>query len=215
MNEGTILPPTPDAPTPVSPVEQPPEDTNVAQPAQPMNQPTQLTQPVAPEPILTEQVALTDSPDDNSITWVAAEFIAHQKTLQWYSSLAAVDVALAAITFLLTRDFISTAVIIICGILFGVYAGHQPRELEYSVDAAGLTIAAKRYLFDQFRSYSVIEDGAFVSISLMPLRRFSPGLTIYCDPGQEEAIMGILSEHLPLDDHTHDPVDRLMRRIRF
>jgi uncharacterized membrane protein len=153
--------------------------------------------------------------DEDPVSWRASEFIAHQKSISWYALLAGVVVLLAAIAFFLTPDFISSVVIIFCGILFGIYAGHQPRELQYSIDESSLIIGAKQYLLAQFRSFTTIKEGAITSITLLPLKRFAPSLTLYFSPEDEQPIVDKLSQRLPFEDRAHDPVDRLMRRIRF
>lgn len=204
MNDGKIIQPQGSQTTPPTetPVEPPTESLNTAQDFS--SEPS--------EPLATDLV-----PHDPAapVTWTASEFIAHQKSFGWYTILAVVIFALSGLAYLVTRDVITAGVIIICGILFGIYAGHQPRELDYVVDAQGLSIAGKHYSFEQFRSFAVMEEGAFVSINLLPLRRFAPGLTIYLSPQDEQAVADILAERLPREDRSHDPVDRLMRRIRF
>ncbi len=49
----------------------------------------------------------------------------------------------------------------------------------------------------------------------MPLKRFMPPITLYYPPDQEDAVINALAAYLPHEDRTHDPVDRLMRKIRF
>jgi hypothetical protein len=152
---------------------------------------------------------------EEPIHWTATEFVAHQKSMNWYLALTGVIAVLAFIAFWLTPDPISSAVIVICGILFGVYAGHKPRELEYSIDSATLTIGSRHFPLAQFRSFTVVKESVATSITLLPLKRFAPALTLYFDPEDEQPIVDTLSQRLPLEDRSHDPVDRLMRRIRF
>jgi hypothetical protein len=124
-------------------------------------------------------------------------------------------VAFAAVIYLVTRDVISAGVIILAAIVLGIYAGHQPRELEYQLNARGLTIGQKHYSYEQFRSFSVLPEGAFSSIVFMPLKRFAVPTTIYYAPEDEEKIVSLLGSYLPLEERGHDAVDRLMHRIHF
>jgi hypothetical protein len=149
------------------------------------------------------------------ISWTAAEFIVHKKGPGWFLTLAGVIVVVSVAVYLLTKDKISTATILICGILFGVYAVRRPRQLQYQLDDAGISIGQKFYSYEQFRSFSVVDDGAFSSILFMPLKRFAPLLTIYYDPADEEAIANLLTDCLPLEEHKLDLIDQFMRRIRF
>ena len=91
----------------------------------------------------------------------------------------------------------------------------KPRELEYNVDDGGLTIGGKHYPYNLFRAFTIAEEDHFHSIDFMPLKRFMPVISIYYDPADEDQIAEVLSAHLPLETHKHDPVEKLMRRIRF
>ena len=156
-----------------------------------------------------------DSDDSDAITWTASEFIAHQKSAAWYGKLAGVTVATATVTYLITRDPISTSAIVICALLFGVIAARQPRQLEYRLDNQGLQIGQKHLDYEAFRSFSVVPEGAFPSVILLPLRRFSPLTTIYFAPEDQDRIVDMLAGWLPFEEYQHDAVDRLMHRIRF
>lgn len=163
-----------------------------------------LMQPSVPE---------TD-PNDN-VTWTASEFIAHQKSIGWYAMLALVVAVLALLVYVITKDKISTGVVIIAGIVFGISAARKPRTLPYLVDNYGLHINNKLYAYKEFRSYAMLDEGAFSSIVFMPLKRFMPLLTIYYDPKDADKISSIIGARLPMETHKLDLVDQLMRRIRF
>ncbi len=61
----------------------------------------------------------------------------------------------------------------------------------------------------------MVPEGAFSSVVFMPLKRFAPPRTIYYAPEDEDRIVGLLVNRLPLEEHRADAVDGLMRRIRF
>ncbi|HVX48438.1 MAG TPA: hypothetical protein VHA05_03735 [Candidatus Saccharimonadales bacterium] len=153
--------------------------------------------------------------DDGIISWTASEFISHEKSTGWYGKLALGAVILAAIIYFLTKDIISTSVVIICAIAFGAIAGRRPRQLRYQISNAGVTIGQKQLTYAGFKSFSVIPEGAFSSIVFKPLKRFAPLTTIYYSPNDEDQILNLLSQHLPFEEYKPDPVDNMMRRIRF
>jgi len=152
---------------------------------------------------------------NESVNWTASEFVAHHKGAMWFIGLAFIAAALAVGIFLLTKDEVSTGVVVIAAIAFGALAARQPRELKYMLDNSGVRIGEKFYPYELFKSFSVLEEGAISSIWLMPLKRFMLGLTIYYPPDEEEKIMNVLAAHLPFEDRKIDPVDNLMRKIRF
>lgn len=155
-------------------------------------------------------------PEDSAgLSWTASEFIAHHKTNTWYIALAGVTLALMALMYLISREIFPVVIIVICAGLFGYMASRQPRELPYALDSKGITIGRKFYPYTDFNAYGVFHEGAFSSIDFMPLKRFSPILSIQYDPQHEEPIMELLNQHLPLSPHKRTAIDALMARIRF
>lgn len=156
------------------------------------------------------------TPEDTSISWTASEFIAHTKTAGWYLLLALITTASAAIAFFITSgDKLTTGVILIAGLLFGIMAARQPRELPYSLDAKGLQIGEKHYPYSDFKSFSLVQEEGIEAIWLLPLQRFAPGLSIYFSPQDKDNILNILDNYLPVEQRQLDFVDKLMHKIRF
>lgn len=120
-----------------------------------------------------------------------------------------------AVVYWLTKDKVSAAVVLVCAFALAMLAGRQPRQLEYKVDVSGITVGHKHFEYDLFKSFAVVPEGSLSSIIFMPLRRFAPLTTIYYSPEDEEQIVNVLSNRLPLEPHKLDVVDTLMRRIRF
>jgi hypothetical protein len=182
----------------------------------------------APEPLpetSTPQSAFFDNqvqpPDlpapasNNSVSWTASEFIAHDKSPSWYVLLFGGAIILAGVTWLITKDIVAVGVIVLAVGVLAAYSSRKPRELQYTFDGSGITIGEKHYPYTLFRSFAVIEDGAFSSIELIPLKRFSPPLSIYYDPADEDTIARALTPHVPFHARKEDPIDQFMRRIRF
>jgi hypothetical protein len=99
--------------------------------------------------------------------------------------------------------------------MFGFYASRKPRELAFKIDQGGVQIGDKYHSYDEFRTFSVVPEGAFSSIVFVPLKRFAPLISIYYAPADEEKIVNILTSYLAYEERKHDPIDNLMQRIRF
>ena len=153
--------------------------------------------------------------EPGAIQWTASEFIAHHKTANWYvlSGLSALVVAVAI--WLFTRDVFATTTVALSVLLLIVYAGRQPRQETYVLDSGGITIGARHYAFEEFRSFSALPEGAFLSIELVPLKRLAMYTTIYCAPADEERVLKLLSNYLPMEAPRNSLTDSLMRRIHF
>ncbi len=189
------------------------------------SQPGNVISPGAAEPEASWQFHTDDQPKSKagakpvgaqgSVHWTASEFIAHTKTAGWYMLLVVAALLLAVLVFFLTKDKISSGMVVLVALIFAVVAARKPRELDYQVDNQGIQIGAKAYPYGSFRSFSIVDEGAIESIWLMPLRRFMPILTIYFDPKDGEKIVNTLAQFLPVENRQLDPIDRLMHRLRF
>ncbi len=153
--------------------------------------------------------------NDNGVSWTASEFVAHEKSVGWYAALILVAAIIAAVIYLITRDKISSGVVLVCALALGVLAARKPRQLQYAVDNSGITVGQKHFGYGAFKSFAVVPEGAFSSIVLMPLKRFAPLTTIYYSPEDEKRIVDTLASRLPFEEHKLDVIDHFMRRIRF
>jgi hypothetical protein len=105
--------------------------------------------------------------------------------------------------------------VLVCTALFGVYAARKPRQVQYQLDESGLTIGHHQYFYPQFRSFALVDEGPFASLVFMPLKRFAPLLSVYFDPADEDAITGVVAEHLPFEERHLDMLERMLKRVRF
>lgn len=152
----------------------------------------------------------------DTVSWTASEFIAHAKGSSWYFLLALATLGAGVAAYIITHgDKLTTVIIGVTGILFGIMAARQPRELPYRIDSDGIKIGDKQYPYASFKSFSVVQEEGLESIWLLPLQRFTPGLSIYFSPGDRDKIVNILGEYLPIDDRQLDFVDKLMHKVRF
>lgn len=151
----------------------------------------------------------------SGVDWTASEFISHDKSGGWYALLSLGAIAAAVAVFLLTGDKVSTGIVVIVAILFGISAARKPRELQYKIDDQGLYVDQKFYAYSDFRSFAIVQEEAVESIWLMPLKRFRPPLSIYFDPNDGRKIVDVLSQILPIENRELDMVDRMMHRLRF
>ncbi len=152
---------------------------------------------------------------DGSITWTASEFIQHQKGPIWYVVLFVVTFIIAFLFWLLTKDLMTAAVIVLAMVILAIWAAKKPREIEYRIDKDGLHIADKTYPFVEFKSFAIDRHGAFSSLVFLPLKRFSLLTTVYYDPADESKITDIVSQYLPIQEKSRDIIDELMWKIRF
>jgi hypothetical protein len=177
--------------------------------------PTAINQSPAQTPVEATQDVPQTRRDDGTITWAASEYIEHQKAPSWYALLGLVTVALGAVTWLFTHDIVPVVAVMVGVILLGVYGSRKPKQEDYTLDNHGIMVGNRRYLYQDFRSFKVIPDGAFMTIELTPLKRFAVPMTLFFDPADEDQIIGRLSQSLPMEEGSASLTDSVMRRIRF
>ncbi len=153
--------------------------------------------------------------DPEAITWTASEYIAHDKDALWYAMFGAATLVFALLVYVVSRSLLSTIVIVLIGVGVGAYAGRKPNQQTFEVSRDGVVFAGKEFGYEEFRSFSVVQDGAVPSIWLMPLKRIKFPLIMYFEPKDGDRIISILADYLPHEQRTHDPIERLMRYIRF
>lgn len=151
-----------------------------------------------------------------SVAWTAPEFVIHEKGANWYLKFFGASILVVAIVSLVTRlDIFSIIVAVVVCAIFGYASGRQPREMHYAVDDHGVSAGRSFHSYADFRGFSLVPEGQLLSLSLIPLKRFMPTMNVYLDPADQDRIMDVLSDHLPLEDHQADAIERLMHRIRF
>lgn len=154
-------------------------------------------------------------PHDSTVEWTASEFMAHHKSTSWYAALALAAVIVAGFIYILTKDEITAGVILFAAAVMGFVAGRKPRTLNYRVAQDGVHIDAKVYTYQDYKAFSIIDEGAINSIKLVPLKRFLPPISMYYAPQDEKKIVEALSDYLPYEDKDDDAFDRMVRKIRF
>jgi len=150
-----------------------------------------------------------------SFSWSASEYIDHRQGFGWYATLALISAALAAGLYLLTKDYFATGTVIILGVIVGSFAARTPQQLDYELSSQGVKIGDKLRPYRVFKSFSIAQEGNLTSIGLIPVKRLMPQISIFFDPADEDEITDILGEHLPLEEHQVDNIERLARRLRF
>jgi hypothetical protein len=152
---------------------------------------------------------------ETEVEWTASEFIAHDKTPMWYVAVAVIGALVAALIYIITRDIISVVAVVILLGVFITAAARKPRIVSYSVDRGGITVGRQFHPYGNFKSFAVVDEDAFASITLLPMKRFALPLSLYFSPEDEHRILDVLSAHLPLEQGELDSLDRFMRNIHF
>ncbi len=155
-----------------------------------------------------------ESASSAKITWEASEYIHHTKGFGWILGLFLISAALFAVA-IFTGAWTFAALIVVMAIAIGVLAFRPPHVLHYTLSNQGLQVDNHFFAFSDFRAFNVTSDGAFYTIMLLPTKRFMPAVNIYFAEENGERIVDVLSARLPMEKISQDPIEKLMRKIRF
>ncbi len=164
------------------------------------------------------QAASSNTPppaSDSAVSWKASEYIAHPKNMNWFVMLGVASIALAVIIYFATSDVTSVVTIMVLAIIIGFFAARQPNALDYSLNGSGVQMGQRFMPYGSFKSFSVVDDGAFSHISLLPLKRFMPPIAIHYAPEDEDKIVNTLADYLPYEEPKRDVIDSISRKVRF
>lgn len=234
---GNVVPPEPPTPppqpqTPYEPpqVDIPPPEPDIPQQGQPdlpepqtelQNDPGPQEGPEPPATVEDEedfdgnQPAPADTTAGDTISWTAAEYVQRDKSPAWYMKVSGVALLAGALTYLITREILSTVVVMIVGIALLIFAGRKPKERNYSVGHDGIIVGDRQFGYENFKSFSLFSEDAMEYISLMPTKRFMPPVALYFTPAEADKIVEVLADYLPFEERDHDFIDRLVHKVRL
>jgi hypothetical protein len=153
---------------------------------------------------------------ERPISWSAPEFVMHEKSPNWFMGLIVISILIGAGIYLLTRDFLSVAVIVLALIIIGKYSLRQPKMINYTMDDHGVNIGDRNFRYDQFKHFSAVAEGDLISINFSPMKRFSLPVGACCTMGDEEdMVLDYLSDRLPIEEYRPDVFDNLIQRLHL
>jgi hypothetical protein len=153
-------------------------------------------------------------PVQNELSWEASEYVHIDKGGAWLAGLVVVTVIFLGIAVWLAA-WTFVALILVMAIAVGVFAFRPPHTMHYTLTHDGILIGDKVFNYSDFRAFGILQDGAFFTMSLIPIKRFAPALSVYFAEDHGEQIVDIVGDHLPMEDIKPDIIDSLMRRLRF
>jgi hypothetical protein len=158
---------------------------------------------------------LQNDPNTPTISWTSKDGFSYQKGLRWYFIFMLLVVIVAIVIYLTTKDKITTAVIVVSGIILAVYSSRKPRDVNYSINQYGFKIKDREYKLGNYKSFSIIKhDANNLSIVLTPLKRFLPYAYLYLGDNSQQVIE-MVGRILPLEKKNNDFLERLLRYIKI
>ncbi len=151
----------------------------------------------------------------NVFSWVALDSHMESKTFGWYLTLFLIALICSGGFYYLTKDIITSSVIVIAAIFIASYALRKPKELNYLMDKQGFKVKDREYIFGNFKSFSIVNQNNHQSLMLAPLKRFSPYIFLSLDTGNADKVINTVSDILPLEKSDNDLFERFLRFIKL
>lgn len=160
------------------------------------------------------QPATELEPEETLFSWNAPEFTFISKPAGWYGILALVSILLAGIA-LFFRQWMAAVLVLVMGTTLGVVAGRRPRVLNYSITNYGVYVGEKAYPFDNFKAHYEGHDYNQAVLELVPVKRFSPLVSLPVVPQNHDEIFDIIGDVVPKTEPVNSLVDRIFTYLRF
>jgi len=156
----------------------------------------------------------------SDITWTASESVEYQRKGSWYAVLIIVTAIIIGGAIVLQIFFDiqlwSTALLaLVIFIAIMIVSRKKPRDLNYQISDEGINIEKKLYPWSDFRAFSITNDGALWTVSLIPIKRFSMDVSMFIPADKGEEIVDALGEILPMEKASNNIIDKIARRLKL
>lgn len=202
------------------PIDEAKVDTDGQEPVAPDTQSNDVDQETPENPVdVSDDQGGEDLPapvlgsEDDDIEWTSSEYVSNNKGILWYVFLGVGALVLMAFAYFVMHDIVAVVALGAIALILGYLGARKPRTMNYRISIDGVYVATKFFPYSDFKSFGILNEGAFSSLVLTPIKRFMPPLSIYYPPEMEKSITEQLGKHLPLAPVRVDLVDSTMRKI--
>jgi len=187
--------------------------SQVTQQQTPQNEP--VTEPYDSSVAADSSVMTQDQEYESDLAWVAPEMVHPPKGATWYGAYTLGAILLGGFAFLITRDVVSTVVVVVAVFALIFVASRTPKNQQYALYDGHLQVNQRVYALQDFRAFSSDEQQPVTGITLWPLKRFMPPVVLYAPAEHTVELTEYLARLLPMQTHKPDVIDSLLNRIRF
>lgn len=154
-------------------------------------------------------------PPIEPVRWQALEYVQQMKQPLWYVGFAVAVIVLMVLAVWLMQAWTFAILILVMAAALMVYSHRPPRELTYVLSEKGLHINDQLHPMGEFKSFGVVQDGQTHSLTLIPVKRFRPGLSVYFPTEVGERVVDLLGAYLPMQDIKLDAFDKIVQKLRL
>ncbi|PID32984.1 hypothetical protein CR969_03190 [Candidatus Saccharibacteria bacterium] len=149
------------------------------------------------------------------ITWNHPDGpVVHRGTL-WYVLFGVTTLGFILLAIFVFKSITFAILVPIMAVAVITLLIRPPQNINYAISPKGIYIADKLYDFSEFKAFGVVEHQGQHSISLLPIKRFSPELTIYFPADKGEKIVDMLGARLPMQEVKLDLLEKIIHLIKL
>lgn len=149
------------------------------------------------------------------IAWTAPEGVKVHRELWWYITFGVVLIGLMALAILVFKSPTFAILLPIMTVALFLLSEKTPQNINYAISPKGIYVGDKLYDFSEFRAFGITRENNQHSAILLPVKRFSPGLTLYFSEKEGEKIVDMLGARLPMQEIKPDALEKLIRMIKL
>lgn len=149
------------------------------------------------------------------IAWTAPEGVKVHRELWWYVAFGVVLIGLMALAILVFKSPTFAILLPIMTVALFLLSEKTPQNINYAISPKGVYVGDKLYDFSEFRAFGITRESNQHSAILLPVKRFSPGLTLYFSEKEGEKIVDMLGARLPMQEIKPDALEKLIRMIKL
>lgn len=162
-----------------------------------------------------ESASTNDNLGPDFVAWEASEYLQHDNGMGWYIGFFAAAVVLITFAIFIVHLWLFAVVVLLMAVAGIIHVRQPPKIIQYRLDDEGFHIDGVNHPYASFKSFSIIRDGAFFAILLMPARRIAMSTIVYFDEPDGEDIVDALGAYLPMEHRELAALDRFLRVVRF
>lgn len=157
----------------------------------------------------------SSDPNFQPVQWQSPEYHHGDRGILWFVGFGVVVIALVLVAIFIMQSWSFALLLLAAAAALIVYMRRPPQIIDYVLSEKGLYINDKLHGFAEFKAFGVIHDEHEYSISLIPVRRFQPSVSVYFPEEAGEQIVDILGVRLPMQELKPDAFDKIVRALRM
>ena len=149
------------------------------------------------------------------LEWSALEYEEKERGSDWFWALGIIVVA-SSITSFIYKNYFFGLLLIISGILLGIFAIKKPDLVFYELNEKGLKIKNRLFLYENIKSFWIQKEDSKATLFIKSERMFMPILSIPIKQDSVDEIQNLMLEsNIPEEKMKEHVSEKIMDSLGF